>query len=518
MSTPSFTAIPSTPRFPEAGGTVDRIVTTETPERIQQSHMQTQQTRRRKSFFPGSRRRGLPIAGALALLLLIAPIIPAAAQTSKAPAPAPEKQFVQYKLRNGLEIAVVQNPLVPIVTIELAVRNGSFTEGPEYAGLSHLYEHMFFKANAQYKSSEEFISMLGSLGALYNATTREEVVTYYYTLPVENLAKGLEVMSNTVQTPQFDTVELDREREVVLGEFDRQESNPFFPFVRATNEALWGDYITRKEPIGQRPVIKTATPEKMRTIQHRYYIPNNSLLLVAGDVDTAQVHKLVEKYFSGWEPGPDPFKANPVPRPKPLEEKKLVMVPTDADVAQVQFQYDGPSIGIDNEATYAADVFIFILSQQQSRFQRKLVESGIAQGAAINYYTQRFVGPITVNAVTTPDKIKQTLDALRTEIDAFDSPDYFTDEELETAKAILRVQHLYDSEETSDWTHTLAFWWSTTGLDYFRGYLDNLSKVTRADIQRYVRQYIKGKNYVLGISSSQESLDKLNLKAAEVLQ
>lgn len=464
------------------------------------------------------KRRRLSVIGAIALLLSLAALPAAAQQHAKTPAPAPEKQFSRYKLKNGLEVAVVENHLVPIVTIELAVRNGSFTEGPDYAGLSHLYEHMFFKANSRYKSSEEFISMLGSIGALYNATTREEVVTYFYTLPVENLERGLDVMSNTVQTPQFDTTELDREREVVLGEFDRQESNPFFPFVRAMSSALWGDYVTRKEPIGQRPVIKTATPEKMRTIQHRYYIPNNSLLLVSGDVDSAQVFRLVEKYFNGWEAGPDPFKDNPVPRPQPLAEKKLVVVPADADVAQVEYQYYGPSIGLDNEATYAADVFIFILSQQQSRFQRKLVESGLAQGAAINYYTQRFVGPITIEAVTTPDKIKPAMDALWTEIQNLDSPDYFTDEELETAKAILRVQHLYDSEETVDWTHTLAFWWSTTGLDYFRGYLDNLSKVTRADVQRYVRQYIKGKNYVLGISSNQQSLDKLNLTPAEVLR
>ncbi len=104
------------------------------------------------------------------------------------------------------------------------------------------------------------------------------------------------------------------------------------------------------------------------------------------------------------------------------------------------------------------------------------------------------------------------------EIQAFDSPDYFTDEELETAKAILHVDHLYDSEETTDWAHTLSFWWSTTGLDYFRGYLDNLSKVTREDIQRYIRTYVKGKNYVLGITSNQQALNNLNLNKSEVLK
>jgi zinc protease len=459
---------------------------------------------------PGTGR----LAAILAMLLLSLSI-PLHAQINR----APEKEFARFHLPNGLEVIVVQNPLVPIATIELAVRNGSFTEGPEYAGLSHLYEHMFFKANGEYESSQEFIGALSSLGILYNATTREEVVYYYFTLPSTNLAEGLEIMASSVQTPRFDSVELEREREVVLGEFDRQESSPFFPFTRAMNVAIWGEHVVRKEPIGQRPVIKTATPEKMRTIQRKYYIPNNSLLIVAGDVDSANVYKLVTKHFSSWKRGPDPFKNDPPPMAKPLAEKKLITVPAPGvDLAQVEYVWHGPSVGVDNAATYAADVFIFILGQPQSRFQRKLVESGIAQGAGINYYTQRYVGPISAQVVTSPENTMRGLEMLWQEVQAFDSPDYFTDEELETAKAILRMRALYESEETSDWVHTPAFWWSTTGLDYYIGYIDNLAKVTRADIQNYVRKYIKGKNYVLGVATNPQTLQRLNLKPSEVLQ
>jgi len=448
--------------------------------------------------------------------LLIVFSVGAVAQ-SKTP-PAPEKEFSKFVLDNGLEVIVVENHLVPIATIELAVRNGSFTEGPEFAGLSHLYEHMFFKGNSTYKSFEEFSAMLSSLGVIWNATTREEVVNYYFTLPVDNLERGMELMANTVQTPLFDPGELEREREVVLGEFDRHESAPFFPFNRAMEEALWGDVVTRKQPIGQRPVIKSATPEKMRAIQHKYYIPNNSVLLVAGDVDSATIHDYAEQYFSNWKRGPDPFATNPPPSAKPLTEKKLVLTPVPIDLAQIDVRWHGPSIGIDNASTYAADVLIFILQQPQSRFQRRLVESGIAQGAGLNYYTQRYVGPISAQVVTAPENTKKALEVLWQQLDSLDSPDYFTDEELATAKAIMRVNHLYESEETTDWVHTLAFWWSTTGIEYFRGYLDNLSKVSREDIQRYVRRYIKGKNYVLGIATNAETLEQLNLKPAEVLQ
>ncbi len=431
---------------------------------------------------------------------------------------APEKEFARFTLPNGLEVMAVENRFVPIVTIELAVRNGSFTEGPEFAGLSHLYEHMFFKANSSYKSSEDFISRLGALGILYNATTREEVVNYYFTLPVRNLEKGVEVMSDAVQFPHFDAEELEREREVVLGEFDRQESSPLFAFNRAMDSLTWGEQVVRKQPIGQRPVIQTATPQKMRTIQKRYYIPNNSLLIIAGDVDSATVYRLARKYFSDWKPGPDPFKENAPPLAKPLEKNRFVQVPTQINLAVIEYRWHGPSVGVDNAATYASDVFIYILTQSQSRFQRKLVESGLCDGAGFNYYTQRYVGPISLQVSCKPENIRRALDAVWTEIQAFDSPDYFTDEELETSKQALRMRALYESEETSEWVHTPAFWWSTTGLDYYTGYIDNLAKVTRADIQRVIRTYMKGKNYVLGIASNQQALRQANLTAQEVLR
>lgn len=433
--------------------------------------------------------------------------------------PKPTQDYYSFVLDNGLEVVVIENHLTPIVTIELAVRNGSFTEGPEYAGLSHLYEHMFFKGNKNFKTSQSFLSYLSKIGAIWNATTREEVVTYYFTLPSMNIESGMELMANTIQTPLFDKQELEREREVVLGEFDRHEASPFFVFNRVLDSITWGDNFTRKEPIGQRPVIKTATTEKMRYIQHKYYIPNNSLLIVAGDVDSLEVKKLAEQYFSSWERGPDPFADDPPPFPDPLERSYFVQVPAPVDLVQVQYQWHGPSVSLDPEATYAADVFIFILQQNQSRFQRRLVESGLAQSAGFGYYTQNYTGPISVSIATSPEKTEAAMKVLWDEIQAFDSPDYFTDEELETAKAILRVDHLYDAEETTELTHTLGFWWSTTGgLDYFRGYLDNLSQVTREDIRQFVRKYMKGKNYILGVSSNPTALRSMDLTSEAVLR
>ena len=179
---------------------------------------------------------------------------------------------------------VVPNPGVPLVTIEAAVRNGSFTQAPEFAGLSHLYEHMFFKANADYPQPDEFINRASELGAVFNGNTREEVVNYYLTVPKDSVEGGMRFLASALKSPLFRQDELEREREVVIGEYDRNESSPFFPFSTAMSKALWTSGWSRKDPLGERDVILSTTPEKMRFIQQRYYVPNNTALIVTGDV------------------------------------------------------------------------------------------------------------------------------------------------------------------------------------------------------------------------------------------
>src|SRR5438067_13928973 len=98
------------------------------------------------------------VAGFLALL--------PALQSMAAQRQELERRILRNVLPNGLEVIVVSNPGVPLVTIDAAVRNGSFTQSPEYAGLSHLYEHMFFRANADYSRPDEFINRAAELGAV----------------------------------------------------------------------------------------------------------------------------------------------------------------------------------------------------------------------------------------------------------------------------------------------------------------------------------------------------------------
>ncbi|MBK8147552.1 MAG: insulinase family protein [Acidobacteria bacterium] len=183
----------------------------------------------------------------------------------------------------------------------------------------------------------------------------------------------------------------------------------------------------------------------------------------------------------------------------------------------IQIGWHGPSIGKDDAATYSADVFSYILAQPDSRFQRALADSGLAASASINYYTQRNVGPIQVVLVTSPDRAKAAVRALYTEIAQFDKPNYFTDVELESAKTILESRDLFDREKLSEYAHTLGFWWSSTGIEYFRGYHKKLRAVTRQEINRYVKTYIQGKNHIGVALVSPRARAEANLTEADLI-
>src|SRR5450756_2059399 len=194
-------------------------------------------------------------------------------------------RIIRRLARSASGIRLMALAVTLAVPLEVVVRNGAFTQTPEFAGLAHLYEHMFFKANDRYPEPEQTIERASQLGAVFNASTREELVNYYLTLPSDSIAAGLDFLAAALLSPKFLPEELAREREVVIGEYDQNESSPFFRFDQEMGQRLWTTQFSRKNTIGDRDVIRATTPAKMRAIKDLYYLPNNSLLIIAGDVN-----------------------------------------------------------------------------------------------------------------------------------------------------------------------------------------------------------------------------------------
>jgi zinc protease len=466
----------------------------------------------RKRSCRGRASRGLRSALLLPLLIL--------AGSSAVEAQRAElERFIQRRvLPNGLEVIVVENHGVPLVTIEAVVRNGSFTQTPEFEGLAHLYEHMFFKANATFPEPDGVANRASSIGAIFNAETHEEKVNYYLTLPADSLEAGLALMSAALQGPRFLPSELAREKLVVLGEYDRAESDPFWHFDQAMARALWTTMFPRKNTIGSRSVIQRVTADQMRAIQRRYYVPNNTALIIAGDIAPADAFARAERLFSRWPGAADPFASDPVPPVPPLQSDATVIVEQDVGAATVLIQWHGPSVGKDPKATFVADVFSDYLNLPGSEFQQRLVDSGLWQGVLVNYYTLNHVGPITVSGQTTPGRLREAIPAMLRELKRVTEPGYFTAEKLEDVKAHRPTDSAFGRERTSGFAHTLGFWWSVASLEYYFTYVDEMARQTAADLVQYARTYIIDKPHVTGVMLSPAARQSIGLTRGSLAQ
>jgi len=443
-------------------------------------------------------------------LTLAAMALIAGARALAAPPP-----IQTHRLKNGLDVLVVENHSIPLVTIEIAAKNGSMTEPPAFNGLSHLYEHMFFKANAVIPNQERYLERMRELGMQFNGTTGTERVNYYFTTTVDHLNDSLVFMRDAIVSPLFDRQELEREKEVVVGEIDRAESNPYYHFQHEVSQHVWWKYPSRKDPLGNRQTVRSATPQMMRIIQKRYYIPNNSVLVVTGDVKAPELFQKVEAHYEKWKPGPDPFKKNPLAKHPPLPRSEVVLVQQPVETVSFNVVWHGPStVGKGVELTYAADLLGYAISEPSSHFQKNLVDSGACVHAGFNWSTQMNVGPITLAVEATPDKADECATTALAELPKMRAPDYLSDEELRNAAHRLEVDQALEREKPSELSHVLSFWWASAGLNYYLSYLDNVKKATRADIARYLDTYVLGKPFVFGVMVSPQMASELHLDRA----
>jgi len=405
------------------------------------------------------------------------------------------------KMDNGLEVVAIENAKVPLATIQIAVKNGAYTEGPEFSGLSHLFEHMFFKANRDYPDQERFLKRTQELGAIWNGTTDVERVNYFFTFDKDSLEAGLKFMNAAIRFPIYRVEDMQKERPVVDGEFQRAESDPEFQLWYECQKKLWGDQVTRKNPIGDHNIINTATPEKMMVIKNKYYFPNNSILVICGDIQHQVAFDLAQHIFGDWaSSGFDPHQKYPIPEFAPLSTTQyFVKESSIAQTPYAMYWWQGPDYRRDSAGMVAADVFSTLLGMNSSKWEQALIDKGLATSASVNFETRKYVGTINFEVMPNPNKLKECVAEISNQVKMWGDPDYFTDEQLENAKQILRRQKIRDNEKPSSLPSQMTYEWCSTSLDYYTDYLDNCMKVTKEDIRRVITQYVKDKPYVAGL-------------------
>lgn len=423
-----------------------------------------------------------------------------------------DRAYSTTKLDSGLEILALESHKVPLVTIVLAVKAGGMTETPDITGLTHLWEHMFFKGNARIPNQEAFNKRIRQLGIVFNGDTSAEKVRYYFTLPSAFLDEGLQFMADAISTPLLEQTELEKERRVVLDEYDRSAAQPSFDFNNLQRVMIYGDQNHLRDALGLRPVIENATRDQLFRIKKEVFVPSNSSLLVAGDFKTVELTTLVKKHFSTWKDPADWKPVAPATFPAFSQSTAFVMTRPNVQNATVSLTYAGPKARSEPKDSFAADVLVSLLEHRSGKFYKKLTDSGLTYRAGLGYYTQSQAGEIDLYAVTDPAKVKQVEKVLAAEIKEWLKPDYFTNAQLEDVRRNLAINHKRELNQSSEYIKSLAFWWAVTGLDYYDGYLDSLKKTGLPEVRSFVKKWLVDRPHLTGILLSPEDAKTADLK------
>jgi len=406
------------------------------------------------------------------------------------------------QLPNGLQMLVVEDHSVPLVTLDITFKAGAINQTRADQGLIGLYGQMMMRGNKNYVTASDFGYRAGALGILgSNRVTSEENTTYYFTLPKENFADGLAYMSSAVRFPLLNPVDLEKEKQTASDMVKQKSTLATFALNVEMDRQLWGDQACRKNALGDSSVINGATVEMMDAIKSKYFNPDNALLVVGGDVDHEDAFKQVEAVFGDWQtPAGNDQGQWIAPEFKPLSQPKYFIVASElARTPVLDIHWQGPDTRKDVSATYAADIFSYILNQNSSRLRTALIQSGLAASVSIGYLTLKHTGPISLIVSPNPAKVKECIEEVNRQLALMDNDDYITDAEIATAKRVMQIRDVREEDVTSTFVRTLSFWWSSATLDYYLTYLDNLNKVSRADLKQYVDTYIKNQPYCEGL-------------------
>jgi zinc protease len=455
----------------------------------------------------------LPRLRHLAFVLLAASTLLAAPRVAPAQRATLERITHHDTLANGLEVIVVENHSVPLATVEVVVRAGAMIQEAEDQGVPHLFEHMLF-TGYRGSANRDFRQATSELHAAYNGTTSDETVSYYVILPSSNVDGAVDLIADLVRQPRFVKDELNRERFVVLGEYQRRLSEPAFLVHRAVDMLLWGDAYIRKNTIGDEVAVLAVTPEHLDEIFRRYYVPNNSALVVTGDVTAPAVLQMAHHAFDGWTRRENPFVRHPVAPMTPLAASRAIVVMGDVSNVTLEIAWQGPGVRQQPEASYAADVLADLLNDDRSGFQHRLVDSGIFQSMQVDYRTLANSGPITFHGVTTIERLTDALTVFATEVRTMSDSEYFRAVDLEIAKKRRAVATVLRLEQGLGLAQTVGDLWSVAGLDYHLGYVDNLSARSLGDVRRFVADYLTKPFVIGGLTSAKNTPEVKRLLAS----
>ncbi|WP_343488141.1 pitrilysin family protein [Allomuricauda sp. d1] len=326
---------------------------------------------------------------------------------------AQEVAFEEYDLDNGLHVILHQDNSAPVVTTAVMYHVGAKDEDPEKTGFAHFFEHLLFEGTKNIERGEWF-KIVSSNGGNNNANTTQDRTYYYEVFPSNNLELGLWLESERLMHPIINQIGVDTQKEVVQEERRlRYDNAPYGRWREQMFINLFEKHPYRWQTIGSLEHLASATLEDFKKFNQIYYVPNNAVLVVAGDIDMAETKKMVQDYFG------------PIPKGAPIERKTFVEDPINAPI---KAEYRDPNIQIplilmgyrtpaqtEHDAYVLDMISTYLSSGKSSKLYKKLVDEKkmalqvFAFNGSQEDYSSYIVGGLPVGDNTLED-IKKEID------------------------------------------------------------------------------------------------------------
>ena len=412
----------------------------------------------------------------------------------------------QFTLANGLTLIVKPDRRAPTVAHMLWVRVGSMDEVDGTSGVAHVLEHMMFKGTPSLKPGE-FSRRVAALGGRDNAFTSRDATAYHQQIPANRLEEVMQLEADRFANTQWEDDEFKREIEVVKEERRlRTDDSPRAQLYEAANAVAFTAAPYRRPIVGWMSDLDAMTPADVRNFYKKWYVPSNAAVVIAGDVDVAQVKALAEKYY-----GAIPAAATPVrkPRLEPLQAGiRRLDHKASASQAYVSLMFKvpqmqasgladapaGPSLPSDSQDALALTVLSAVLDGYSgARLDRALTQGDGRVADSVGAYNGLLGrGPQIFGLEAVPAEGKsaqQVMDALRQQI-AKIAQDGVHEAELNRVKTQWVAGEVYKLDALFNQARELgSHWVNGFPLDASARLVAQLRRVSAAEVQSVAARY-----------------------------
>ncbi|HCU24144.1 MAG TPA: insulinase family protein, partial [Deltaproteobacteria bacterium] len=279
-------------------------------------------------------------------------------------------QIHRQVLENGATLLLLEMHQAPVVSLNICLRVGSRYESDAEAGICHLIEHMLFKGTSRLRPGE-VAGRIEASGGDINAYTSFDETVYYCTLSSRHFETGLDILSDAVLNSTFDPEELSREKEVVIEEILRSKDSPSKMLSEALFEKAFPQHNYGRPIIGFKETVQGFSREKIMEFYRSWYVPENMVIVAAGDFKTEQALGLAERIFGG-------LPAHPSPRVEKIQEAEATAAQAVVLSSPIQgstMMLGFPTPQLDHTDIPALDILSHMLGEgESSRLELKVKE------------------------------------------------------------------------------------------------------------------------------------------------